>query len=108
MSFRVGLVVLAAFLAGVLVLFQIATRPPEAPPHHVFVNGIVLTMDDRAPMVEAVSVRHDRIESVGSSEEILALAGDETTVTDLRGRTLMPGFVDAHGHFPGSGWTLFS
>ena len=108
MSFRVGLVVLAAFLAGVLVLFQIATRPPEAPPHHVFVNGIVLTMDDRAPMVEAVSVRHDRIESVGNSEEILALAGDETTVTDLRGRTLMPGFVDAHGHFPGSGWTLFS
>ena len=72
MSFRVGLVVLAAFLARVLVLFQIAARPPEAPPHHVFVNGIVLTMDDRAPMVEAVSVRHDRIESVGNSEEILA------------------------------------
>jgi len=108
MSFRVGLVVLVAFLAGVLVLFQIATRPPEAPPHHVFVNGVVLTMDDTAPIVEAVSVRHDRIDSLGTSEEILALAGEDTTVTDLRGRTLMPGFVDAHGHFPGSGWTLFS
>ena len=39
---------------------------------------------------------------------MLAKATDETLVVDLRGRTLMPGFVDAHGHFPGSGQTVFS
>jgi predicted amidohydrolase YtcJ len=43
------------------------------------------------------------IEAVGSTEEIMALVGDDTEVVDLRGRTLLPGFIDAHGHFPGSG-----
>jgi len=106
MTFRVGLSVLAAFLLGVYVLFQIATRPPEAPAHQVFVNGEVLTMDPANATAEAVSVRGERIEAVGSSEEILAMTGPETEVYDLRGRTLMPGFVDAHGHFPGSGLVI--
>ena len=106
MTFRVGLSVLAAFLLGVYVLFQIATRPPEAPAHQVFVNGEVLTMDPANAIAEAVSVRGERIEAVGSSEEILATTGPETEVYDLRGRTLMPGFVDAHGHFPGSGLVI--
>ena len=106
MTFRVGLSVLAAFLLGVYVLFQIATRPPEAPAHQVFVNGEVLTMDPANAIAEAVSVRGERIEAVGSSEEILAMTGPETEVYDLRGRTLMPGFVDAHGHFPGSGLVI--
>ncbi len=108
MSFRVGALVAIAFFAGVFVLFQIATRPPEAPAHHIFFNGVVLTMSEREPQVEAVSIRGGRIERLGSAEQILALATDQTEMTDLRGRTLMPGFVDAHGHFPGSGWTLFS
>jgi len=108
MSLRVGLSVLAAFLIGLYVLFQIATRPPEAPQHQVFINGNVLTMDSDNSVVQAISVRGDRIESLGSSEEILALVEDNTEVTDLRGRTLMPGIVDAHGHFPGSGQKLFS
>ena len=106
MTFRVGLSVLAAFLLGVYVLFQIATRPPEAPAHQVFVNGEVLTMDPANAIAEAVSVRGERIDAVGSSEEILASTGPETEVYDLRGRTLMPGFVDAHGHFPGSGLVI--
>jgi predicted amidohydrolase YtcJ len=108
MSFRVGALVAIAFFAGIFVLFQIATRPPEAPAHHIFFNGVVLTMSEREPQVEAVSIRGGRIERLGSAEQILALATDQTEMTDLRGRTLMPGFVDAHGHFPGSGWTLFS
>jgi len=106
MTFRVGLSVLAAFLLGVYVLFQIATRPPEAPAHQVFVNGEVLTMDGGNTVAQAVSVRGELIEAVGTSEEILALTGPETEVYDLRGRTLMPGFVDAHGHFPGSGLVI--
>ncbi len=108
MSYRVGFSVLAAFLVGLYVLFQIATRPPEPPVHHVFINGTVITMDTENRVAEAVSVRGDRIEMLGTSEDILALAEDSTEVTDLRGRTLMPGFVDAHGHFPGSAQVLFS
>ena len=108
MSFRVGALVLTTFVLGLYVLFSIATRPPEAPEHQVFVNGIVLTMDEESRVFEAVSVRGDRIEKLGSSETILALVNDKTEVIDLRGRTLMPGFVDAHGHFPASGQVIFS
>ncbi len=108
MSFRVVALVLTSFVVGLYVLFSIATRPPEAPGHQVFVNGVVLTLDEDNRVFEAVSVRGDRIEQLGNSETILGLVDDETDVIDLRGRTLMPGFVDAHGHFPASGQVIFS
>ncbi|MGB1439263.1 MAG: amidohydrolase family protein, partial [Luminiphilus sp.] len=108
MNYRVGLLVLVAFLAGVYVLFQIATRPPQAPDHQVFFNGQVLTMDGDNTVTEAISIRGATVDRVGSSEDILALVSDDTEVIDLRGRTLLPGFVDAHGHFPGSGQVVFS
>lgn len=102
-----GLVAVALF-AGLFVLFKLATRLPQPPAHQVFVNGDVFTMDAQNRVVQAVSVRGERIEAVGSSEEILALVDDRTVVTDLRGRTLLPGFVDAHGHFPFSGLSEMS
>ena len=72
----------------------------------MFINGDVLTMDANNTIAEAIAVRHDRIEAVGSTAEIMALVNDSTEVVDLRGRTLMPGFIDAHGHFPGSGMSV--
>ena len=108
MNWRVTLLILLAFLGGLVVLAAIATRPPSAPEHEIYVNGNVLTMDAAGTVSEAVSLREGLIESVGSSEEMLALAGDNTVVVDLRGRTVLPGFIDAHGHFPGSGQTVFS
>jgi len=108
MTYRVGLSVLAAFLLGLYILFQIATRPPEPPEHQVFVNGQILTMNANNDVVEALSVRGAKISRLGSTEEVLAEVTDRTVVTDLRGRTLIPGFVDAHGHFPGSGQVVFS
>ena len=78
MNWRVTLLILLAFAGGVLVLAAIATRPPSAPEHEIYVNGNVLTMDAVGAVHEAVSVREGLIESVGSSEEMLALAGNNT------------------------------
>ena len=108
MNWRVTILILLAFLGGLVVLAAIATRPPSAPEHEIYVNGNVLTMDATGTVSEAVSLREGLIDSVGSSEAILALVGDNTVVVDLRGRTVLPGFIDAHGHFPGSGQTVFS
>jgi len=104
-NWKIVLAVCATLFAGFFLLFKMATRLPPAPAHQVFVNGEVLTMDSANRVVEAISIRDDRIEAVGSSEAMLALASDETEVVDLHGRTLMPGFIDAHGHFPGSALT---
>ncbi len=64
----------------------------------VFLNGAVYTMDPARPRAEAVAVRGKRIVHVGSSARARALVGRGTTVVDLQGRMLLPGFVDAHVH----------
>tara|TARA_R110002110_G_scaffold406421_1_gene626268 strand:- start:70344 stop:72053 length:1710 start_codon:yes stop_codon:yes gene_type:complete len=108
MNWKTALAVLVAFVFGVGVLVQIAIRTPQPPAHQVFINADVLTMDAQNSIAEALSVRDDRIEAVGTTAEIMALVEDDTEVVDLHGRTLMPGFIDAHGHFPGSGMYVFT
>lgn len=72
----------------------------EPPPDRVFVNALVWTGDATQPAVQAFAVRGDRFVAVGSTEELRALAGPGTTVTDLGGRRVVPGFNDAHWHLP--------
>ncbi|NDJ77068.1 MAG: amidohydrolase family protein, partial [Chloroflexi bacterium] len=74
----------------------LATAQNDTPPDIIFFNGTVLTME--GPNVEALAVQGDRIVQLGSTSDITALAGPQTVVIDLQGRTLMPGFVDAHTH----------
>ncbi|MFZ0100252.1 MAG: amidohydrolase [Gemmobacter sp.] len=69
----------------------------------IFTGGPVLTMNDSQPRAEAVAVKDGIIIAVGSLEEIMALKGEATEVTELEGRALIPGFVDAHGHVFGGG-----
>lgn len=64
----------------------------------VFHGGIVLTMDGRQPQAEAVAIRRGRILAVGSNDAVLRFAGRDTRRIDLRGHTVVPGFVDAHDH----------
>ncbi|MEH6589493.1 MAG: amidohydrolase [Halioglobus sp.] len=108
MNWKNILAVIAALAVGLGLLVKIATRLPEPPAHQALINGNVLTMDGENRVVEAVSVRGELIEAVGSTADIMALVSDKTVVVDLRGRTLLPGFVDAHGHFPASGLTAIA
>ena len=64
----------------------------------VFLNGNVYTIDASNPKAEALAVLHGRVLAVGSTEEIKALAGPNTRVIDLGGRTLMPGMFTCHFH----------
>ena len=64
----------------------------------IYYNGTVLTINDRQPTAEAVAVRDGRILAVGSKAEVLKTAGQDTKRIDIGGRTLLPGFVDSHGH----------
>ncbi|AHG91608.1 Amidohydrolase 3 [Gemmatirosa kalamazoonensis] len=69
----------------------------------VLVHGTVVTVDSQRPNAQAVAVRGDRILAVGSDAEIRKLAGPDTRTIDLKGRLLMPGFIEGHGHFTGLG-----
>ena len=70
----------------------------------IYNNGMILTMDAANSTAEAVAVRDGRIEAVGTNQEVNRLITDECVVVDLKGKTMMPGFIEAHGHFPWSGF----
>jgi hypothetical protein len=64
----------------------------------LFVNCRVLTIDNRSRIAQAVAIKGDRLLAIGTVTELRKLAGRKTKVFDLRRRTLLPGFVDAHAH----------
>lgn len=67
-------------------------------PDLILTGGTVVTVDDDNTVAEAIAVTNGLIAAVGTVEEIGALAGPATTSVDLAGRTVVPGFVDAHSH----------
>lgn len=71
----------------------------------VYTGGDIVTMEGDAPeYAEAVAVRDGKIAHVGSLSGAEGLIGETTRQVDLQGRTLLPGFVDAHGHIWNTGF----
>jgi predicted amidohydrolase YtcJ len=64
----------------------------------VFLGGSVMTMDAAGSTAEAVAVGGGRILAVGHDRTVLEHAGPRTRRIDMAGRTLLPGFTDAHCH----------
>ncbi len=60
-------------------------------------NGNVLTMEPAA-RAGAVAFQNGRIAAVGDTDALLSTAGPQTARYDLAGRTVVPGFIDAHAH----------
>ncbi|HCE70655.1 amidohydrolase [Ruegeria pomeroyi] len=67
-------------------------------PTTLFTNANVLTVDAEFSTAQAIAIRGNRILAVGSDAEVRAAAGDDATVVDLEGKTVLPGFIDAHAH----------
>lgn len=72
--------------------------PDAGPPDLILINGKVFTADPGKPSAQAVAIRGDRIEAVGSDAEIEHLAGAKTRRVDLKSHVLLPGLTDAHVH----------
>lgn len=61
-------------------------------------NGVVLTVNSRDEIAQAVAVRGDKILAVGSNGDMDAWTDEHTRFIDAGGKTVMPGFIDAHIH----------
>jgi len=72
----------------------------------VFVNGRIWTGEPSQPLAQALAIRGSTILETGASDAIRKLAGKGTELVDLRGRFVSPGFIDAHVHLLGGGWSL--
>jgi len=101
---------LAVCLCGVMSAMQAQDQPAKPKADVIFVHGNVYTGVAMASgfkaiqRAEAVAVRGDRIEAVGTAAEILKLRGPETKVIELGGKFVMPGFNDAHAHLAHGGF----
>lgn len=94
-----GLLVLAGLL-GALIWARLHPSPPDV---QVWRNAKVVTMDEHGTVATAVAMEGDRIVAVGSDSDVARWAERADVTLDLAGRTVVPGFIEAHGHFPGAG-----
>ncbi len=101
---KTGLILLFILLILALALFMFYRHLNPAPPaSQAFINGNILTMDAHNSIHQAVLLKENKIIAVGSNEEINRLVNEETLIHDLNNQTMIPGIIDAHGHYPGQG-----
>src|SRR5512146_587516 len=75
-------------------LFPFERMTPEVILH----NGHIVTLDPRSPEAQALAIAGGRIIAIGSDEDVLALKSPLTKAVNLEGKTVLPGFNDAHSH----------
>ena len=72
----------------------------------VFTNGNIWTVDRALPRAAAVAAKDGKILAVGTGATIKKYIGPSTSVVDLKGRLMLPGFIDDHAHFMSGGFQL--
>lgn len=82
------------FVTQLGLLAVIRTQHPDL----VLYNANIITIDADRPRAQAAAIWRDRIMAVGTNDEVRALANRNTKLVDLTGRTVVPGFIDAHSH----------
>jgi predicted amidohydrolase YtcJ len=83
-------------MRSITLLFLIA--PAAWAADAIYVNGVVITVDNSKPSAEAFAVTNGHFVAVGSNAQIRPLAQPGTKVVDLKGMTVTPGFNDVHVH----------
>lgn len=103
-SARPAVIVVFTVLGGAFALLR-AQQPapvsgvgPARPPDLILVNGKIVTVDERFTIAQAVAIRDDRVIAVGTNQEITRLVAPGIPQIDLRGRTVIPGFIDDYMH----------
>ncbi len=99
------MLVLGVLLTGLVIWLLTPEKPPVL---QAFINANVITIDAKNSIAEAVLIERDTIIAVGSTKDITGQIRDHkdrsgVVVHDLAGKTLLPGLIDAHSHFPASG-----
>ena len=85
-------------LVVVLLTFLMATAVYADSADTVALNGKIYTMNPKQPWAEAVAVKGTDIVYVGDDEGAKAFIGENTVVGDLKGKMMLPGFIDTHMH----------
>ena len=98
---------IAVFLASAAAASAQSPAKPVAA-DAIWFNGPIVTIDEANPSAEAVAVKDGKILQVGARDEVMRRKGARTRMMDLKGATLLPGFVDPHGHVSMVGFQALS
>jgi predicted amidohydrolase YtcJ len=91
---RIGLAI-----SGLFLMADIQSAFGAGPAETIYI-GDIITISDRVPSAEALAVRDGKILAVGDRKTIeREHKGTSTKVVELGGKTLLPGFIDAHSHY---------
>src|SRR4051812_4400426 len=100
-------IAVALFSAALLTIAATAQNiPPEliSYPDLIVYNGKIMQMNEPSlantvgSTVQAMAIRNDRIQFMGTNDDVLKYAGPQTKKIDLKGRTVIPGMIDTHSH----------
>lgn len=69
----------------------------------VISNANIITIAPQQPRAKALAISHGKFSAIGTAEEMKSMIGTKTHVMDLKGQTVLPGFIDAHLHALESG-----
>jgi len=86
------------YIAVITMLLGLTACKESTAPDLIVYGGQVITIDEKQPEVSAFAVRDGNFIARGSDDEMLALATDSTKLLDVKGKTILPGFNDAHLH----------
>jgi predicted amidohydrolase YtcJ len=89
----------AASLTALATILTAVSLAGAAPADRIIRGGPIVTVNPDRPAAEAVAIVGGTIVAVGSDSYVMQHRGDATVVTELAGKTLVPGFVDGHSHF---------
>ncbi len=92
----------------ILIVSVVGTSAQSVTADLVVTNANIRTMDAKRTVARSVAVLNGRIVAVGSEADTKPLIGSKTRVIDAKGRTIIPGFNDAHVHFLETGQQLSS
>ena len=81
-----------------VLLFACQPTPKGEIADQIYHNGTIITMEGEAAKATSVAVKDGKILAVSETSLVAPHQGDSTTVIDLQGKTLLPGFIDAHSH----------
>lgn len=68
-------------------------------PSTLYINGNIITLDDNLSIAQAMFVKNGKIQNIGSTKELFKFSTKKTETIDLKGATVLPGFIDPHTHF---------
>jgi predicted amidohydrolase YtcJ len=77
-------------------------------PGLILTNARIITLDPLYPHAQLVALGNGEIQSIGRNEDLEKLKGGETQIIDCRGKTVIPGFIDAHMHLTSFAESLVS